>query len=82
MKFLRSFSLVFFTGVWAFVLFGVFIIVIFLLDKEFADQLTGTGEQMLTPIIVIISEGAGGSIIVALICMMYADRFYDHEIKP
>ena len=82
MKFLRSFSLVFFTGILAFVLFGGFILLYSLPDKSLAGLLSGAGGQILTPVIVIASEGGGGSVIVALIGMMYADQFYDHEKEP
>jgi hypothetical protein len=82
LKFLRSFSLVFFTGALGFLLFGGFILLYSLLDKGLAALLTNAGEQLLTPVIVIVSEGGGRSVVVALICMMYADQFYDHEKKP
>lgn len=81
MKFLRSFSLVFFTGVCAFILFGGFIFSYSMLDRGLVNQLTRADEQLLTSVILIVSEGAGGSMIVALICMFYADQFYDHEKK-
>jgi hypothetical protein len=83
LKFLRSFSLVFFTGVFSFIFFGAFILVYSWLDPGIIPLFrTNTYDKsLLTPAIVTVAEGIGGSIIVALIGMMYADRYADHEAE-
>jgi hypothetical protein len=84
LKFLRAFSLVFFTGVWSFVFFGAFILLYSSLDPGVIPLFKANmdDKSIFTPAIVIVTEGIGGSIIVALIGMMYSDRYADHEAQP
>ena len=83
LSFLRAFSLVAFTGIWSFLLFGIFLIVYSNIDPVFIQlYITNTYETIrFTPIILIVFEGAAGSVIVGLIAMMYSDRYADNEKK-
>jgi hypothetical protein len=83
LKSLRAFSLVFFTGVWSFAFFGGFILLYSALDPDLIPlfKTNMDDKSILTPAIVIVAEGIGGSIIAALIGTMYSDRYADHEVN-
>lgn len=83
LRFLRAFSLVFFTGVVAFCVFGVLMILYAMIDPNLPQAfMARSREAFYMPVFVIVGEGIGGCIIVALLGTFYSDRFLDREIDP
>jgi len=79
--FLQTFCMVFFTGSWSFVLFGIFIFIYAWLDP-YLNQLfnmDADSQSKLVSAILVIFEGIGASIIIALIAMFYSSRYEDGE---
>ena len=83
LPFLEAFFTILFTGALASLFFGGFMLVYSLYDPYLATMyVTDPGLQsMVIPAIVLVLEGTGASIIVALIVMFYAGRFEEGEAK-
>ena len=82
-RFLKVFATVLVTGVFSFALFAAFIFVYSWFDP-YLNELYVThsvGQIRLIPSVVIFFEGTGGSIVVALIAMIYASRYEDGEVS-
>jgi hypothetical protein len=82
--FLQVLATVFFTGVWSFILFSVFLFAYTRYDAELADLFVQRtrGVFPVVPSIVILFEGAASSIIVAFINMQYFRRYEEGEKSP
>lgn len=81
--FLEAFFTALFTGSLASVLFGAFIFVYSLSDPYLAPMYVADAglQSLVIPPVMLVVEGAGASIIVALIVMLYASRFEEGEAK-
>jgi hypothetical protein len=82
--FLQAFFTALFTGSFSFILFGAFIFFYSFSDPYLAALYITDPETQtrLIPPIVLVLEGTGASIIVALIVMLYASRFEEGEAMP
>ena len=79
---LQAFSAIFFTGAWSFMLFAGFIFAFSLSDPYLTESYFNTyGKLHSWSALLIFFEGVGGSIIIALVAMMYSDRYEDGEAK-
>ena len=79
---LQAFSAIFFTGSWSFMLFGGFIFAYSLFDPYLTESYFNTyGKLHSWSALLIFFEGVGGSVIIALVAMMYSDRYEDGEAK-
>ncbi|MGZ3900581.1 MAG: hypothetical protein ACXVP4_10545, partial [Bacteroidia bacterium] len=82
--FLQVFGTAFFTGLWSFFLFSVFLFIYSKFDSQlsalFAQQRMVVFNNM--PSIMIFFEGSAVSIIVALINLQYFRRFEEGEASP
>ncbi len=83
LPFLRAFSLSLFTGILAFALYGLFILLYSLFDPYLAKIFItdSQDDNILIPALIVFFEGSGASIIVALIVMIFAARFEDGELS-
>lgn len=83
MKALRAFSMVFFTGCLAFVLLSGMMIVYSYLDPGIANLIMGgaLNQSRLVPVLIVGSEGVGGSIIIALLATFYSNRFDERKTR-
>ncbi len=81
--FLQAFFTILFTGAFSFLLFGAFLLIYSFSDPYLTGFfVTNTGQPgKLIPSIIVIFEGGGASIIVALIASFYAARYEDGEIS-
>src|SRR6185437_13115298 len=73
--FLESFCLTFFTGSFSFLLFSAFIYIYSWCDPYLYELfiMDSTSQNKLVAAILVFFEGSGGSIIIALIAMFYAE---------
>jgi len=79
---LQAFIAIFFTGAFSFMLFAGFIFVYSLFDSYVTELYFNTyGKLHSWSALLIFFEGVGGSIIIALVAMMYSDRYEDGEAK-
>jgi hypothetical protein len=79
--FLQTFCMIFFTGSWSFILFGIFIFIYAWFDP-YLNQLfdmDADSQSRLVSAILVFFEGSGASIIIALIAMFYSSRYEDGE---
>ncbi|MGZ4041942.1 MAG: DUF4199 domain-containing protein [Bacteroidia bacterium] len=78
--FLQVFSTVFFTGTLSSVLFSVFLFVYAFFDPLLSKLLIHNAPEFLraAPAIVLLFEGTGVSIIIALINMVYFTKFEEN----
>jgi|ERR1700757_4678399 len=80
--FLQIFCIIFFTGSWSFILFGIFIFIYAWFDP-YLNQLfdmDADSQSKLVSAILVVFEGSGASIIIALIAMFYSSRYEDGEV--
>ncbi|MBA3664950.1 MAG: hypothetical protein H0W61_12180 [Bacteroidetes bacterium] len=79
--FLQVYCVVFFTGTFSFILFSLFLYLYTHLDPYVAAIMTKhtTGMIRSIPSIILAFEGAGASIIIALINMVYFTRYEEGE---
>ena len=83
LRFLRAYSLVFFTGVVAFCFFGLLMFLYALIDQNLPQAfMARSRDAFFMPVFIVVGEGIGGCIIVALLGTFYSDRFLDREIEP
>ena len=79
---LQAFSTIFFTGGLSFMLFAGFIFAYSLFDPYVTELYFNTyGKLQSWSALLIFFEGVGGSIIIAMVAMMYSDRYIDGEAK-
>ncbi|MCW3076751.1 MAG: hypothetical protein JWO32_1360 [Bacteroidetes bacterium] len=82
--FLQVFATAFFTGLWSFFLFSVFLFIYsrfdFQLNELFMKHPMGVFKNV--PSIMIFFEGSAASIIVGLITMQYFRRYEEGEDSP
>ena len=79
---LQAFVVVFFTGAWSFLLFTCFIFACSLFDPYITELYFNMyGKLNSSSSFLIFLEGLAGSIIIAMIAMMYSDRYEDGEVK-
>ena len=79
---LQAFSAIFFTGSWSFMLFGGFIFAYSLFDPYLTESYFNTyGKLHSWSALLIFFEGVAGSVIIAMVAMMYSDRYEDGEAK-
>ncbi|MCW3075680.1 MAG: hypothetical protein JWO32_289 [Bacteroidetes bacterium] len=81
--FLQVYCVVFFTGVFSFFLFSVFLFLYAHMDPYIAGILAkhAAGLMHSIPSVIILFEGAGASIIIALINMIYFTRYEEGEAR-
>jgi uncharacterized membrane protein len=79
--FLQTFCMIFFTGSWSFVLFGIFIFIYSWADPYLNElfNIDADNQSKLVSAIQVVFEGLGASIIIALIAMYYSSRYEDGE---
>ncbi len=81
--FLQAFTNTFFTGTVSFLLFSAFLFFYTFYDPYiqplYFDMQENTNR--IIPAFLLFAEGSGGSIIVAMVIMKYANRFTDGESK-
>jgi hypothetical protein len=82
--FLQVIGTVFFTGLWSFLLFSIFLYVYSRFDMELNELFVKNtlGYFAAMPSIVIFFEGSAASIIVAFINMQYYRRYEEGEKSP
>jgi hypothetical protein len=82
--FLQVFATAFFTGLWSFFLFSVFLFVYSKFDTQLNELFAQQPVQMFEnfPSILIFFEGSAVSIITALINLQYFRRFEEGEESP
>ena len=79
---LQAFTAIFFTGSLSFLLFSGFIFIYSLFDPYLTESYFNTyGKLHSWSALLIFFEGVAGSIIIALVAMMYSDRYEDGEAK-
>ncbi len=79
---LYAFCAIFFTGALSFMLFAGFIFAYALFDPYVTELYFNTyGKLNSLSSVLIFFEGLGGSMIIAMIAMMYSDRYEDGEAK-
>jgi len=79
---LQAFSAIFFTGSLSFLLFSGFIFIYSLFDPYLTESYFNTyGELHSWSALLIFFEGVAGSVIIAMVAMMYSDRYEDGEAK-
>jgi len=79
--FLQVFGTVFFTGIWSFFLFSIFLWIWGSYDQALSDLFSKhtSGFFLSVPYVAILFEGSAISIIVAFINMQYFRRFEEGE---
>jgi hypothetical protein len=79
--FLQVLGTVFYTGVWSFVLFSVFLAIYVRFDETLAELFSQNVPDIFDfmPSIIILFEGLGASIIIAFIQMQYFRRYEEGE---
>jgi hypothetical protein len=82
--FLQVFSVSFFTGIFSFLLFSIFIDIYSAFDPQMkqilAENVPHAFEYL--PSTVLFLEGSAISIITALICLQYFRRYEEGEVEP
>ena len=79
---LQAFIAILFTGAWSFMLFAGFIFAFSLSDPYLTESYFNTyGKLHSWSALLIFFEGVGGSVVIALVAMMYSDRYEDGEAK-
>jgi hypothetical protein len=81
--FLQSFFITLFTGACSFFFFAIFVFIYSRCDPYLPVlfNMESTDLNKSISAILVFVEGSGGSIIVALITMFYANRYEDEEAK-
>lgn len=81
--FLQVYCVVFFTGVFSYFLFSVFLFLYAHMDPYVAGILAkhAAGLMQSMPSVIVLFEGAGASIIIALINMIYFSRYEEGEVS-
>ena len=81
--FLQVFTNTFFTGTFSFLLFSVFLFFYTWFDPYMEPLYfdVAQGSNRFIPAFLLFAEGSGGSIIVAMVIMKYANRYADSEAK-
>lgn len=77
--FLKVFSTTFFTGMWSFIILSAFLIIYSQYNTELHDLfiLKTQGTFTTFPQFVVLFEGAGASMVAALLMMQYFRRYED-----
>jgi uncharacterized BrkB/YihY/UPF0761 family membrane protein len=80
-SFLKGFSLIFFTGIFSFLLFAIFIFIFSQIDSSLNNVYFhfAEGDQQITPFILVFFKGSAASIIIALIVAIYSEKFSDKK---
>jgi hypothetical protein len=79
---LQAFGAIFFTGSLSFMLFAGFIFAYSLFDPYLTESYFNTyGKLHSWSALLIFFEGVAGSVIIAMVAMMYSDRYEDGEAK-
>ena len=81
--FLKVFGITFFTGVWSFLLYSLFLFVYSRFDTKLTELFVVHTPAYLkdVPSVVILFEGSAVSIMVAFITMQYFRRYEEGEVK-
>jgi hypothetical protein len=82
--FLTVFATTFFTGIFSFLLFSVFLLYYSQFDSSFTQMMTSYVPAIFReiPSLIIFCEGAAVSIIIGFINMQYFRRYEEGEVSP